>query len=713
MRTTATKKGRAFPCCRIEGQTTAAAILVLVLITLGCSTTPGYQQIPEAAGPLHLEPPQESLLRFATPVALKRTFRKDDTLFLSYSDGHSRYHGKVSADDRVNLSVHQNWFPVYQAKALNEKAYAAAAGDSRPVRHLGRQHWEALLDRIERGLTLGIQPGTGILVNVRDREIFVYQQMDGALAECPFMQKPAEIRLANTYRLEAMTKSIFLYLSAHLEELGLSDTHLVMETGETGPYARPFVFIDRQQKQLHFLSLEPYTFGSMPSMPVTNTGKTGWHMVRSYLFELLNRPVSSLSRLGFFLIDTAWDASRGIWISSFRFPDIERKPIPALYRGPSMDRDQWEAHLDRIVGDQTRTSGRIELLVGGDRFFPRLVNAIIGAQQSVKMRTYIFDRDDYAVSLADLLKQRSGDVDVQIMLDGLGTLMAQNKAAGSMPPDHQAPLGITSYLKNRSDVRLVSLTNPWFAGDHTKTTIVDSRKAFIGGMNIGREYRWEWHDLMMVVDGPVVAVIEREFDKTWAHGQILGDIAFSGWVLANPPPNEAPDGYPIRVLRTLPYDSQVYRCQLQAIRRAKKYIFIQNAYFSDITIIHELVKARLRGVDVRVIIPMEGNHGIMNASNVTAANTLLKYGVRVFTYPAMSHVKAAIYDGWACLGSANFDKLSFRVNKEMNLGVSDPAFVQDLLDDVFTPDFNAAVELKEPLPAGWHNTFASILASQL
>ena len=125
------------------------------------------------------------------------------------------------------------------------------------------------------------------------------------------------------------------------------------------------------------------------------------------------------------------------------------------------------------------------------------------------------------------------------------------------------------------------------------------------------------------------------------------------------------------MLRTLPYDSQVYRSQLHAIREARGYIYIQNAYFSDITIIHELARARLRGVDVRVIIPMEGNHGIMNASNVTAANTLLKYGVRIFTYPGMSHVKAAVYHGWACLGSANFDKLSFRVNKEMNLGVSD------------------------------------------
>ncbi len=85
----------------------------------------------------------------------------------------------------------------------------------------------------------------------------------------------------------------------------------------------------------------------------------------------------------------------------------------------------------------------------------------------------------------------------------------------------------------------------------------------------------------------------------------------------------------------------------------------------------------------------------------------------MFAYPGMSHIKAAIYDGWACVGSANFDKLSFQVNKEMNLGNSDPAFIRDLIDKVFDPDFAAAAELQEALPVGWKNTFATIVASQL
>ncbi len=51
--------------------------------------------------------------------------------------------------------------------------------------------------------------------------------------------------------------------------------------------------------------------------------------------------------------------------------------------------------------------------------------------------------------------------------------------------------------------------------------------------------------------------------------------------------------------------------------------------------------------------------------------SMIRYGAKVYAYPGMSHVKAAIYDVWACLGSANFDKFSLRVNLGMNLATSE------------------------------------------
>ncbi|MCZ6500151.1 MAG: phospholipase D-like domain-containing protein, partial [Gammaproteobacteria bacterium] len=85
----------------------------------------------------------------------------------------------------------------------------------------------------------------------------------------------------------------------------------------------------------------------------------------------------------------------------------------------------------------------------------------------------------------------------------------------------------------------------------------------------------------------------------------------------------------------------------------------------------------------------------------------------VYVYPGMSHVKAAIYDGWLCVGSANMDKMSFRVQREMNIASSDPEFARLTIEKVFERDFAAAEELTNPLPEDWKNTLARIVASQL
>lgn len=150
--------------------------------------------------------------------------------------------------------------------------------------------------------------------------------------------------------------------------------------------------------------------------------------------------------------------------------------------------------------------------------------------------------------------------------------------------------------------------------------------------------------------------------------------------------------------------------QRAAIRNAKKYIYIENAYFTDDAMLYELAKARRRGVGVRVILPLVGNHGPINQSNALAANAMLQHGIRVFMYPGVSHIKAAVFDGWACLGSANWDKLSFRTNKELNVATSHPEYVEELLDRVFTPDYEESVELLEPFPERWSDHLMEIVA---
>ena len=678
---------------------------------VACVSNTRIEGVPPEEARIEVEAPGDGALRFEQPLTLKLAAIDETSLVIAYEINGKVGYGRVSRDDRQNISTHIDWFPVYQLSPVDADAFVSQSTAADSIAVYQTDIWQAFTQTVIEQLTpRGDREGA--LLNYRDGEFIWYRSHDGALTRADLKEKPNDVSVASRYRIEAMTDSLFGILERFLADRGIDDRRFILATGETGPYARPFVAVDIDAREFGFLSLEPFTFGNSPNTYVVKGGKVGDHVVRSYVFEPLNRPFTFVSRLFFFLTDSVADVSRRVYVNRFAYPDIEDTEIPALNTGPGMDLSAWEAQLDKLVGSE-RFSGNIEVLVDGDAYFPRLIESVVDANDSVKMRTYIFDSDDYATALADMLKRRSTEVDVQVMVDGLGTLMAQEASAGTVPADYEAPIAITIYLENGSEVRVRSLTNPWTAGDHTKTTIIDGDHAYIGGMNIGREYRWEWHDMMMRVEGPIVSYIEREFDKAWAHGGVLGDFVLAGSAMRNPMPKSDESEHPIRPLLTLPRRSEIYKAQVETIRNSQSYIYVQNAYLSDAVIIHELAKARLRGVDVRVIIPMEGNHGVMNANNVVAANTLLQYGVRVFAYPGMSHIKAAIYDGWACVGSANFDKLSFQVNKEMNLGSSDPAFVRELIDKVFDPDFAAAAELKEPLPAGWKNTFATIVASQL
>lgn len=64
----------------------------------------------------------------------------------------------------------------------------------------------------------------------------------------------------------------------------------------------------------------------------------------------------------------------------------------------------------------------------------------------------------------------------------------------------------------------------------------------------------------------------------------------------------------------------------------------------------------------------------------------------------MLHIKAAVYDGWICVGTANFDKLSLQITRELNLATSHPETVKQLCESLFEPDFRKSTEITEPLP---------------
>ena len=169
----------------------------------------------------------------------------------------------------------------------------------------------------------------------------------------------------------------------------------------------------------------------------------------------------------------------------------------------------------------------------------------------------------------------------------------------------------------------------------------------------------------------------------------------------------------MRLLHTRPGDSQILHAQRAAIRRAQSRIYIETPYLTSDALIFELARARHRGVDVRVILPAKGDSEMVNKNHATAINRMRKHGIRVYLYPGMSHLKAAVYDGWACVGSANLDNLSLRVNREMNLATSHAPAVNRLVERVLEPDMKRATEVTERIPTDISHFWAELISDGL
>lgn len=426
-------------------------------------------------------------------------------------------------------------------------------------------------------------------------------------------------------------------------------------------------------------------------------------------WAILKNPVSSAGRL----------LNLGVqWPASLFGPRLRTKgsQIPSVAPAPGMDLAAWERWLDSHTGTD-RERGSLRLLINGERFYPAFEDRLMEAAASIDIHVCIFDRDDVAVEVADKLKQRSTNVPVRVIFDHNSSRSSGNSPpATPMPAGYIPPKSIGRYLTADSRVQVRPFLNPFMSSDHSKVFLIDGRYAYIGGMNLGREYRYEWHDMMVEVEGPVVASLQHEFNKNWAHAGALGDLAFADRAVCGKRPapvlTNRSDFLDLRRIYTKTGRRQIRHAELESIARAQNHVFLENPYLFDNAVIVALVKARLRGVDVRVVLPSGNDLRAGEGSNLVTANYLLKHGVRVYLYPGMTHIKALLADGWVCFGSANFNTLSLRLNQEADLATSDPGFAARFRRELFEIDFQKSYELKELVPVGWSDHLADSILNQ-
>ncbi len=439
---------------------------------------------------------------------------------------------------------------------------------------------------------------------------------------------------------------------------------------------------------------------------LTGGGNLAMVAVRSTALATLSRPINTV-KLGFAVL---WNRPREILIGNI---PIRMNHYEAIREKPGTS--GFDQMLDSMNFPATE-SGKLGFLVDGPQFFKELDHQIASANKSIHIQLFIFDNDDIAVRYAEALKQRSTEVKVKVLYDDLGSNLAYNSAPETLGPSaFNPPSNMSRYLRKNSAVRARRSLNPWLVCDHTKLLVFDQQTAFIGGMNIGREYFSEWHDLMIRVEGPIVQTLTHEFDLAWKTAGPLGDFAYSRKPKKLEVLEPVPGTIPLRILRTDPAEGryEILDATLLAIRGARHRIWIETPYFSHDEIAHAIEAAARRGVDVRVIIPSGKNPTLMDTGNLSTARALIQAGAKIYRYPNMTHLKAIICDDWACVGSANLDMLSMRINRELNLSFTDQETIKRLEQSVFRTDFKRSSRVSLEHTEGILNQLSETIADQL
>ncbi|MES3005756.1 MAG: phospholipase D-like domain-containing protein [Patescibacteria group bacterium] len=312
-----------------------------------------------------------------------------------------------------------------------------------------------------------------------------------------------------------------------------------------------------------------------------------------------------------------------------------------------------------------------------------MISAIRNAQTSIDLEQFNLAPDNIGKRFIEALIERAeAGVRVRLLVDAMGSVALGQ----SMYIEAMEQAGIEVRFFNWIFPFSKGNKRIWYFRDHRRTLIVDMKTAFTGGVCIVDWVRY-WRETTLEITGNIIVQMQSPFELIWkkAHKKSLGmgDGAKTNL-----------EGFTFLTQSPLPRQRHLYRRLIETIRHAQTYVFLTTPYFlPDRRLLRTLVAARRRGVDVRIIIPTNSDHPVVDRGSHTYFHRVLTAGIRLYRYRGMIHSKTAVIDGnWAMVGSLNLDNISLRYNFESGIVASNHHFASEVAGH-FMNDIQNADEL--------------------
>jgi cardiolipin synthase len=335
-----------------------------------------------------------------------------------------------------------------------------------------------------------------------------------------------------------------------------------------------------------------------------------------------------------------------------------------------------QAFLEQLasLADSAITlDNHIEPLRNGEQFYETEFAAMQRAQHNIDLEAYIFHKGAITQRVLQILTERArAGVEVRLTLDSLGSATTPRSYFQAL---RQAGGHVEWYHPLRWD--------NWFMSNnrtHREMTIIDGTTAFVGGAGYADWWRYpskhdpSWRDTVFKLEGEAVNRVQGVFVENWLEtsGKVLNGEQYFPAALPHP------GRTPALVVASTPSAGGSTRSRIlfqMLIAAARKTIDINTPYFvPDSSMRQELVRARRRGVQVRIMLPgKHTDHYLTRSTGRRVFGELLKAGARIYEYePSMIHAKIMIVDGeWVVFGSTNLDNRSFGINDEVNVAALD------------------------------------------
>ena len=321
----------------------------------------------------------------------------------------------------------------------------------------------------------------------------------------------------------------------------------------------------------------------------------------------------------------------------------------------------------------------MQLIRGGRAYFDKLLQLIGMAKESIHLQTYIYEDDETGRLVANALKEAVlRNVEVHLMADGYASQAMSKSFIADLKNAGIHFRFFETFFKSRY----------FYFGRrmHHKMTVVDTRYALVGGVNISNRYndmpgQPAWLDFALFVEGEVARELCVLCWKSWKSYPVNMGITpcEEKQVSFDFLPEEQSE---VRMRRNdwVRRKNQISSTYVKILRSSRSEVTILCSYFlPGIFIRRQMVNAIKRGVSIRVI--AAGNSDVKVAKNAERwlYDWLLRNGIELYEYQKnILHGKMAVSDEeWMTAGSYNINNISAYASIELNLDVRNPAFAKE------------------------------------